>query len=45
MNEVQNFDFEGNEVRTIQKDSMTWFAANELVLKIINDFRIRPDNE
>ena len=30
MNEVQNFDFEGNEVRTIQKDSMTWFAANDV---------------
>ena len=30
MNEVQNFDFEGNKVRTIQKDSMTWFAANDV---------------
>ena len=30
MDEVQNFDFEGNEVRTIQKDSMTWFAANDV---------------
>ena len=30
MNEVQSFDFEGNKVRTIQKDSMTWFAANDV---------------
>lgn len=30
MNELQNFDFEGNEVRTIQQDSITWFAANDV---------------
>lgn len=30
MNELQNFNFEGNEVRTIQRDSITWFAANDV---------------
>ena len=30
MNELQNFNFEGNEVRTIQQDSMTWFAATDV---------------
>lgn len=30
MNELQNFNFEGNEVRTVQRDSITWFAANDV---------------
>lgn len=30
MNELQNFNFEGSQVRTIQKDSITWFAAPDV---------------
>ena len=31
MNELQNFNFEGKEIiRTIQQDSFTWFAANDV---------------
>ncbi|MDT3392465.1 MAG: phage antirepressor [Bacillota bacterium] len=30
MSELQNFNFEGSQVRTIQKDSITWFAAPDV---------------
>lgn len=30
MNELQNFNFEGFDVRTLQVDSITWFAANDV---------------
>lgn len=38
MNGLQNFNFEGNGVRTVQKNSITWFAAIDVtdVLEIKN---------
>lgn len=30
MNELQNFNFEGISVQTIQKDGWTWFKANDV---------------
>lgn len=30
MPELQTFNFEGNGVRTVQKDSLTWFAASDI---------------